>query len=102
MDAGSRGREPLAHLSRDGAETCRLHRAHEFHPRRTPAHHGASVLRLMGISDDRILRADFSLWHAAGFYVFRGLPASARDRRNFGLGSVALSLRRARTRLLRW
>ena len=100
MDACARGREPLAYLSRDGAETCRLCHAHEFHPRGTVADHGASVLRVVGIPDDRIFRTDITLRHSAGFHVLRRLPAPTRDWRNSRLGTVTFSIRRARTGVL--
>src|SRR3954467_774832 len=100
MDARARGREPLPYLSRDGAETRRLYHAHEFHSRGTAAHHGASVLRLVGIPDDRIFRPDFALRNAAGFHVFCGLPSPARYLRDSRLGAVTLSGRRARAGVL--
>ena len=64
--------------------------AHEFHPRGIAAHHGASVLRFLGLSDHGIFRAHFALRHAAGFHVPGRLPAPARHWRDSGLGAVAL------------
>ena len=49
--------------------------------------HGASVLRLLGLSDDRLLRADQPLRHAAGPHVPDRLPAPARHRRDPRLGA---------------
>ena len=74
---------------------------HGLHPRRIPARDGASVLRLLGISDHGLLRAHLALRHAAGFHVPGRLPAPARHRRDSRLGPVALPFRRARPRLLR-
>ncbi len=72
-----------------------------LHPRRADARDGASVLRLLGLSGHRLLRADRALRHAAGLHVPRRPPAPARHRRDPRLGAVAFSRRRARPRLLR-
>ena len=72
-----------------------------LHPRRAAAGHGAPVLRLVGLPDHRLLRADQPLRHAAGLHVPDRLPAPARHRRDPRLGAVALPDRRARPRLLR-
>ncbi len=47
-----------------------------IHARRTHAHHRASVLRLVGLSNDGIFRAHGALRHPAGFDVLRRSPAS--------------------------
>ena len=75
--------------------------AHGLHARRVAAGDGAPVLRLVGLPDDRLLRADQPLRHAAGLHVPGRLPAPARHRRDPRLGAVALPHRRARPRLLR-
>ena len=64
---------------------------HGLHARRADAGHGASVLRLVGLPDHRLLRADRALRHAAGFHVPRRHAAPARHRRDPRLGAVALS-----------
>ena len=72
-----------------------------LHARRADADHRASVLRLVGLPDDRLLRADRALRHAAGSHVLRRSPAPERHRRDSRLGALALSHRRARPDLLR-
>ena len=74
---------------------------HGLHARRVPAGDGAPVLRLLGLSNDRLLRSHQPLRHAAGFQVPRRLSASAGHRRDPRLGALALSARRARPRVLR-
>ncbi len=49
-----------------------------LHARRAAAGHGAPVLRLVGLPDDRLLRADQPLRHAAGPDVPDRPPAPAR------------------------
>ena len=44
-------------LPRARASPSRLRQQTRFYARRVPPHHGASFLRLLGISDDRLLRA---------------------------------------------
>ena len=95
------GGEPAAHLSRDRAAAGRVRRADGVHARRAAADHGAPVLRLVGLPDDRLLRADQPLRHAAGLHVPRRHAAPARHRRHPRLGAVALPDRRARPRVLR-
>src|SRR5438552_17085119 len=90
LGANPRGRQSLADLSRNGATAGRVRGADEFHSRRTAAHHGTSVLRVVGVSDHWILRADFTLWHAAGFHVLRGLSPPTRDWSDPRLGAFAL------------
>ena len=80
----------LAHAAR------RLLQRPRLHARRADADHRASVLRLVGLPDDRLLRADGALRHAAGLHVPRRSSASARHRRDPRLGAVALPDRRAR------
>src|SRR5947209_7231480 len=74
----------------------RLPPAHGVHPRRVPAADGAPVLRLVGLPDDRLLRPDQPLRHAAGPDVPDRLPAPARHRGDPRLGAVALPRRPAR------
>ena len=66
-----------------------------LHARRADADHGASVLRLLGLPDHRLLRADRPLRHAAGFHVLRRHLHQHGHRRDPRLGAVALSHRRA-------
>ena len=58
--------------------------------------HGASVLRLVGLPGDRLLRADLALRHAGRLHVLRRRVPSGRHRRDRRLGAGALS-RRTRT-----
>ncbi len=86
--ATARSPQPLAeYVARDG-----------LHARRADADHRASVLRLVGLPDHRLLRADRALRHAAGLHVPGRHAAPARHRRDPRLGAVALSRRRARPR----
>src|SRR5579864_997979 len=96
LDASAGGARSPADLSRDCAEAGRLRATNEVHPCRATADHGTSVLRVVGLSDDRVFCADGALWHTAGFHVSRGLSPPARNRRNSRLGAVALSFRCAR------
>ena len=66
-------------------------RENGLHPRRADAGHRASVLRLVGLPDHRLFRADRALRHAAGFDAPDRRPASARHRRDSRLGAVAFS-----------
>ena len=72
-----------------------------LHPHRAAADHGAPVLRFLGLPDDRVLRADVEVRHAAGPDVHDRPPPSARARRDPRLGAVPLPVGRARTRVLR-
>ena len=71
------------------------------HPRRVHADHGAPVLRLVGVPDDRVLRRHQPVRHAAGPDVPDRLPAPERDRRDPRLGAQPLPVRRVRAGLLR-
>ena len=95
------GRQPLARVPGDRTVAGRLRRRGRLHPRRAVADHGAPVLRLLGVPDDRLLLAHQSLRDAAGPDVPDRPPSPARDRRHPRLGAVALPDRRARPRLLR-
>ena len=55
-------------LSRAGAATGGLPGTAGIHPCGVSADHGSSVLRLLGLSDHRLLRALRKLWHASGFH----------------------------------
>ncbi len=76
-------------------------RADALHARRAPADRGVSVRGVLGLPDDRVLRADVAVRHAAGLHVPRGRAAPGRHRRHPGLGPVALPVGRARPGLLR-
>ncbi len=58
LAAGTGGREPFSHLSRNGAGPRRAHEEDGLHPRRDAPRDGAPVLRLLGLSVARLLRAD--------------------------------------------
>ena len=51
--------------------------AHRLHARRADADHRASVLRLVGLPDHRLLRADRALRHAAGLHAPRRRACTA-------------------------
>src|SRR5437868_6117886 len=89
-------RRPNADLPRHRSPACRLSARNGLHARRTDADHRASVLRVVGLSDDRLLRANRALRHAAGLDVSDRYAAPAGHRRDSRLGPVALSERRAR------
>ena len=101
VDAGPGRGRPAADLPRNRAAAGGIRQAHEFYPRGIDAHHGASFLRVVGLSDHGIFCAHFALRHAAGFHVPGGLSAPAWHRRDSGLGAVALPYRRARAGLFR-
>ena len=69
------GRQPLVPRAR--GRCCRVRRGPGLHARGAPARHGAPVLRLVGLPDDRLLRADQPLRHAAGPDVPDRPPAPA-------------------------
>ena len=60
----ARGRRPLPRLPRAGRAARRLRDGDGVHPRRAPARHRASVLRVVGLSDHRVLRAHPPLRYA--------------------------------------
>ena len=91
LEAGARGGKPFAHLPRDGRPTGRLRARRGLHACRIPPGHGASVRWLVGLPDDRLLRAHQPLRNARGLHVPGGLSAPARNRRHPGLGPGALS-----------
>ncbi len=101
LDAQPGRGQPLVQLSRTRAPPRRLRQRTRLHSRRVHAHHGAPLLRLLGLSGHRILRAQQPLRHAAGLHVPGGLPAPAWHRRHSRLGAFALPQRPARPRLLR-
>ena len=87
----------VADVSRDRAAARRAREAARLHARRAAAGDGASVLRLVGIPGQRLLRADVALRHAGRFPLLRRHAAPARHRRDARLGAGALS-RRTTTR----
>src|SRR5947209_3538265 len=93
VDAGAGGGEPLAALPGAGSAAGRLRAAPGVHPCRVPAADGAPVLRLLGLSDDRLLCPDQPLRHAAGPDGPDRLPAPAGDRRAPWLGTIPLPRR---------
>ena len=97
----SRGGQPVADLSRARARAGRLRDANEFHARGVVAGHGASILRLLGLSGHRLFRPHRPLRDAAGSDVPDRSPAPARHRRDPRLGALALPGRRAWAGLFR-
>ena len=93
--------EALLLLSGHRGRIGPVRRGPRLHPRGVPAADGAPLLRLLGLSDDRLLCADQPLWDAARLDVPDRLPAPARHRRDPRLGALALHHRRARTGLFR-
>ena len=93
--------EPFPDVPRDRAPSRRVRPRDGLHARRASAGHGASLRRLVGLPGHGLLRADLPLRHAPGLHVSRRHAAPGRHRRPPRLGAVALSLRRARPRLLR-
>ena len=84
-------RRRILELPRTGPCHGRVSARLGVHPCRTHAHNRASVLRLMGIPNHRLLRTDGPLRHAAGFDVLRRLSSSKGNRRDTRLGTLALS-----------
>ena len=91
----------VADLSRAGRQPGRVREAHGLHAHRADAHHGASVLRLLGLPGHRLLRAHLALRHARRFHVLRRSLPSGRHRRDHGLGARAFPQGRARPGVLR-
>ncbi len=91
----------VPHLPRAGARAGRIHELDGLHSRRADADHRASVLRLLGLPDHRLLRPHRALRHAAGLHVLRRSPAPAGPGRDPRLGAVAFPDRRARAGVLR-
>ena len=88
-------------LSRAGREAGRVRAAHGLHAPGTAARHGASLLRLVGLSGHRLLRAHLALRHSRRFPLFRRPLPSGRPRRDSRLGARAFPARRARPVALR-
>ena len=89
---GSWRRSPDGRLLtyRELADDARaLREGHGLHAHRAAAGDGASVHRLVGLSGDRVLRADQPLRHAGGFQVLRRRLSSRRHRRDPRLGARA-------------
>src|SRR5918995_7528013 len=99
MDAGRNG--PDARLSRHRTSPRRPREVTELHACRVAPGDGASVLRVVGLPDDGVLRAHQPIWRAAG-PDGADRPAAWRGRRRDpGLGTVAFRLGRARAGVLR-
>ncbi len=99
--AQARRESSLAQLSRARERAGRLRRGHGLHAHRADAGDGASVWRLMGISGQRLFRADLALRLARRLPLLRRRDASARHRRDSRLGARAFSDRRVQPRALR-
>ena len=81
------GGQPFADLPGDGPAPRRIRQGDGLHPRRVPAGHGAPLLRLVGLPDDRLLRPDEPLRDAAGLHVPRRHAPPERHRRHPRLGA---------------
>ena len=82
--------QPRAQLSRTGAASSAQHvKAARLYPRRDHAHHGASLLWLVGLSGNRLFRAHLALRHAARLHVARRSLASRGDWRRARLAAGA-------------
>ena len=90
-----------AHLSRDGRRARALREGDGLHAHRAAAGDGASVHRLVGLSGDRLLRADQPLRHAGGFQGVRRRLPPGRHRRDPRLGAGPLPEGSARPGALR-
>src|SRR5215470_7831725 len=72
------GREPsILKLSRDRTQAGGIRRADGIYSRRISAAHRASVLRLLGLSNDGLLRGNEPVRHASGSDVSHRLSAPA-------------------------
>src|SRR5688572_7021866 len=89
------------HLGSWRRHARRVRQAHGVHRRRDAAGDGASVLRLLGLPDHRLLRAELAAGLAAGLHVPGRRAAPGGHRRDPRLGAVALPVGRARAGLLR-
>src|ERR1700685_447787 len=88
-------RRPLVDLSRTRGRADSLRKAAGLHACRADADYGASVRRVLGISDGRVLRGDAAIRNSGRFYVFCGLLPSRRYRSFSGLDAGAFSTGRA-------
>src|ERR1700684_1858663 len=96
------GRRPVADLSRTRGRADYLRKAAGLHAYRADADYGASVRRVLGISDGRILRGDAAIRNSGRFYVFRGLLPSRRYRSFSGLDAGAFSTGLAWAEVFLW
>ena len=69
--------QPSAHVPRARGRARRLRLGPRLHARRAAAGDGASVLRLVGLPGDRLLRADLALRHARRLPLLRRPPATS-------------------------
>ena len=96
-----RGGKPLSQLPGTGRRAHRLRRRDGLHAHRVDARGGASVRRLVGLSSDRLLRADKPVRESGRVpALHRPLPP-ARHWRDPRLGAGAFPERRARPRGIR-
>ena len=96
----ARGQSP-AELPRARGRARRLRLRPRLHARRAAAGDGASLLRLLGLPGDRLLRADLALRHARRLPPPRRPPPPARHRRDPRLGARPLPARRLGARHVR-
>src|SRR5215475_540544 len=96
------GGEPsILKLSRDRTQAGGIRRADGIYSRRISAAHRASVLRLLGLSNDGLLRGNEPVRHASRSDVSHRLSAPASNCGHSRLGAFALPHRRIRPRLFR-
>ena len=79
----------------------RVRAADRVHARRVAPDHGAPVLRVVGLPDHGLLRADVAVRHTDRLHGVRRRAPRCGHRRHPRLGPVALPERRARARVLR-
>ena len=93
--------QPSADVPRARGRARRLRLRPRLHARRAAAGDGASVLRLVGLPGDRLLRAHLALRDARRLPLPRRPPPPARHRRDPRLGARPLPARRLGARHLR-
>src|SRR5437764_661941 len=94
MAAGAGGWKSLADISRAGRSDDSVCQRSGIYAYRVAADHGASVRRVMGISDDWVLFGDQPIWNTNGVHgVYRSLP-SGWTGRNSGLDAGTFPTRR--------
>src|ERR1700678_2032123 len=81
----------LSRLPRTRARAGGLRAGLGFHACGTDARHRASLLWVLGLPDDGLLRSDCPLRYSAGLDVLRRSFARPWHRRDFGLGALAFS-----------
>ena len=96
LGARARGRQPLSHLSRDGASARAVCEGDGLHAHRAAAGDGASVLGIVGLSGARVLCADEPFRPARRLQVPGRRLSSGRPGCRARLGTRAFPERRPR------